>query len=116
MRLYRLLLRVYPASFRYEYGVEMERLFAERRNDASTVQRLALTVEALGDALRTAPAIHFDLLQQDVRYAARTLSRTPGFAITAIAVTALGIGAITAVFSITDRVLLRPLPFKNSGE
>jgi predicted permease len=116
MRLYRLLLRVYPASFRDEYGVEMQRLFAERRNHASSVQRLALTLEALGDAFRTAPAIHFDLLKQDVRYAARTLSRTPGFAITAIAVTALGIGAITAVFSITDRVLLRPLPFKNSAD
>jgi len=116
MQLYRLLLRVYPSSFRNEYGTEMQRLFAERRAGATLARRMALTLEAVGDAVRTAPAIHLDLLKQDVRYAARTLSRTPGFAVTAIAVTALGIGAITSVFSIADRVLLRPLPFKNSGE
>ncbi|MEO5896112.1 MAG: ABC transporter permease [Vicinamibacterales bacterium] len=114
MALYRLLLRLYPASFRNEYGLEMQRLFAERRKCAGLTGRLALWLEALGDAIVTAPGVHWDLLEQDVRYAARTLSRAPGFTATAIGVTALGIGAIIAVFSITDRVLLRPLPFKHS--
>jgi putative ABC transport system permease protein len=114
MSLYRLLLRLYPASFRNEYGLEMQRLFNERRQGANITQRLSLWLEALSDALVTAPGAHGDLLKQDLRYATRTLSRTPGFAATAIAVTALGIGAITAVFSITDRVLLRPLPFEHA--
>ena len=111
MRLYRVLLHCYPASFRNEYGEEMARLFDERRTGASTAARLALWIEALRDALTTAPRVHLDMLAQDLRYTRRTLARTPGFAIAATVVMALGIGATTAVFSVTDRVLLRPLPF-----
>ena len=113
MRLYGLLLRLYPASFRNEYGDEMRRLFAERHRFAGTGGRLALWVEAARDALVTAPRVHLDILAQDLRYTRRTLSRTPGFAIAAVLVMALGIGATTAVFSVSDRVLLRPLPFKD---
>jgi predicted permease len=59
----------------------------------------------------TAAAAHWDILKQDLRYAARTLNRARGFALTAILVTALGVGANTAAFSVADFVLLRPLPF-----
>ena len=55
--------------------------------------------------------MHWELLRQDLRYAVRTLGRVPGFAITAILVIALGVGANTAAFSVADHVLLRPLPF-----
>ncbi|HET7696893.1 MAG TPA: ABC transporter permease [Vicinamibacterales bacterium] len=54
---------------------------------------------------------HRDILFQDLRYTARTLVRARGFALTAILVIALGVGANTAAFSVADFVLFRSLPF-----
>ena len=113
MRGYRLLLRCYPRSFRHEYGEEMYRLFDERRRRATPAGRAALWAEALGDAVGTAPRVHLDILRQDLRYARRALSQSRSFAVTAILVTALGIGATTAAFSVCDRVLFPRLPYQD---
>jgi putative ABC transport system permease protein len=52
-----------------------------------------------------------ETLRQDLRYAARKLLRAPGFTIVAVSTLALAIGATTAVYSIVDGVVLKPLPF-----
>jgi predicted permease len=60
------------------------------------------------------PGRLLEAVLQDVRYAVRWLGRNPIFTIAVIATLALGIGATTAVFSVVDSALLRPLPYRNS--
>src|ERR1039457_1304000 len=112
MRLYRALLHFYPASFHAEYGEEMVSVFSARRRDVTNpLSVLMLWIAGFFEILFNAIAVHWDMLRQDLRYTTRTLVRSPGFAITAILVVALGIGANTAAFSVTDCVLIRNLPF-----
>src|SRR5512142_2870530 len=53
-------------------------------------------------------------ITRDFRFAARQLSKTPAVTITIILTLAIGIGATTAVFSLVEGILLRPLPFHDS--
>jgi len=116
MWFYRLLLHLFPASFRTEYGDEMCAIFWRRRQEASgVIGVIAVWVNAIADVPIEAIGAHWDVLRQDLRYTARMLAKSRGFVLTVLTVTALGIGANTAVFSLADHVLLTPLPFLDSG-
>ena len=112
MRIYRLLLYLYPASFRVEYGDQLWRDVSRRRRDVKgPVAAVGFWIAAIADIANNASRVQWDVLRQDLHYTRRLFRRAPAFALTAIAVSALGIGATTATFSMADHVLLRPLPF-----
>jgi predicted permease len=114
--MFELLLRLYPRSFRNEYGSEMRAIAARRRRDVTGVLGVAVFwAQVAVETVRDAFAAHADLLCNDLRHAIRSLGRARGYSLAVVGLTALGIGVTTAAISIADHVLVRPLPFHEPG-
>ena len=98
---------------------EADRLVLQELSDTDVLghEVRQLTPRAILDATvpggGASPSRWLESLWQDVRYAARTLGRTPGFTVVAILTLAVGVGANTAIFTVANAVMLRPLPFSD---
>ncbi len=117
-RLFESLELLYPGAFRDEYAAEMRAVFRCRWRDEAAMRGTAgMALFACGviwDTVRSACKEHVSMLRQDIKFAFRTLADAPLFAAAAILTIGLGIGVNTAIFSVVDRVLVRPLPFPQS--
>ena len=83
---------------------------AHDTDPVSARRRLGNTTRAIEDSRERWSIPWLDQLQQDVRYAVRSLRRSPGFSLGVIATLALGIGANAAMFGVVDRLMYRPYP------
>jgi len=120
-RVYAALLKTYPESFREDYAGEMRAMFRSRwreeRQSHGVLGVMHLWITVLLDTLGTAMQTQWEMLDRDVRYAWRSLTgrRNWPFTTAALLTLALGIGAVTAIFTLVHAVLLAPLPYQDPG-
>jgi predicted permease len=114
MRAYRLLLFFLPGWFREEFADEMSTVFREQHRAAAAdgiATCAALWLRTVGEVTALAWRLHTETLVQDLKYAARTLRKTPAFTTAAVGTLALGLGPTLVIANFLYQVVVAPLPF-----
>jgi len=112
MAVYQWLLKLYPASFREEYGAPMERQFRDDYRDArSTLERWNVWLSAIGDLMVWAPSQFGREFALDAKHAIRQYAKHKVTTLLAVIALGLSMGLSTGVFSVLNALLIRSLPF-----
>lgn len=119
-KFFRALLRLLPFDFRANYEGEMEGVFHQQQRDVeeegSLLAAFRLWKETILGIFTTAPRAHWEILKSDLSYTVRMMRKNRAFTLVAVVTLALGIGANSAIFSVVQAVLLRPLPYPDSRQ
>src|SRR5882724_25491 len=110
LRIYRWLARAFPHEFKMVYGAEMTQLGADVVPDIAERHGALGLIRLIADIAVRLPIEYLTEMRQDMRYAARGLVKSPGFALVGIISMGIGMGLTTMVYSSKVQLLSRELP------